>query len=218
MRTPRPRTAVLAAIALAILCGVGAIVVLNAGRWLETQDPPRSADAIVVLGGGYFRPLYAGELYRKGLAPRVIISRPRPDPATAPYAALGITLVPQDELYREVLVAMGVPGERIRTVDGTAISTFDEANLVRRALDASVRSLLVVTSPYHVRRARMIFTDVLAGSGVQIAVAGVPEEQIPRRWWASQDSAREVLLEYAKLAFYLAGGRFRDASGGGAAR
>ncbi|MEW5864886.1 MAG: hypothetical protein AB1773_15040 [Pseudomonadota bacterium] len=35
---------------------------------------------------------------------------------------------------------------------------------------------------------------------------------LPDAWWTSQDAAREVLLEWAKIAWYLLGGRFRAAS------
>jgi hypothetical protein len=47
---------------------------------------------------------------------------------------------------------------------------------------------------------------------VQLRVLAVPQERFPDRWWTSQDAAREVLLEWSKIAFYLVGGRFRAGS------
>lgn len=67
--------------------------------------------------------------------------------------------------------------------------------------------LLVVTSPYHVRRAAMIFRQAYGGAHV---VVGTPYEPFPREWWRSQDAARNVLLELAKITFYLVGGRFTE--------
>lgn len=44
--------------------------------------------------------------------------------------------------------------------------------------------------------------------GAALAVCATLYEPFPDEWWRSQDAAREVLLEWAKLLFFLAGGRF----------
>ena len=51
-------------------------------------------------------------------------------------------------------------------------------------------------------------TVELEGRDVTFVVCATPYESFPDDWWHSQDAAREVLLEWAKLAFYLVGGRF----------
>ncbi len=66
----------------------------------------------------------------------------------------------------------------------------------------------MVTSPYHVRRTRLIFYEALGDRGIEFAVVATPLETFPDDWWRSQDSAREVLLEWVKIAFFLVGGRF----------
>ena len=54
----------------------------------------------------------------------------------------------------------------------------------------------------------MIFRDALEERGIKVAVTGARSEPFLDRWWTAQDAAREVLLEWSKIAFYIAGGRF----------
>jgi uncharacterized SAM-binding protein YcdF (DUF218 family) len=67
--------------------------------------------------------------------------------------------------------------------------------------------ILVVTSPYHVKRASITFQDAF-GESAKLEVTGTPYESFPDKWWASQDATRNLLLELAKLTFYAVGGRF----------
>ena len=58
---------------------VGGTGIFLAGYWLQAGDEAelsKKADAIVVLGGSYFRPLYAADLYNQGFAPVIYVSRP----------------------------------------------------------------------------------------------------------------------------------------------
>jgi uncharacterized SAM-binding protein YcdF (DUF218 family) len=208
MRLARSRWLVLPlALLLAALAGL-ALFAWNAARLLNNPDAPAPADAIVVLAGTYQRAIRAGELYREGLAPELYVSVAVPDAAAALLAAYGVRLVPKEEIYERTLAAMGVPAGRMHRLGRGSLSTYDEAREAARVFPAGAR-LILVTSPFHVRRARMIFEDALAGRGVQLRVLAVPQERFPNRWWTSQDAAREVLLEWSKIAFYLAGGRFR---------
>ena len=210
MRPARLRRLVLL-LALALLAIAAALAVFawNAARWLNNPDEPAPADAIVVLAGTYQRGIRAGELYRQGMAPLVYVSVPVADPSAAPLAELGVRLVPTEEIYERTLAAMGVPSDRVRRLGHGSISTYDEAREAARVFPAAGRRLLLVTSPFHVRRTRMIFEDALKGRDVEFRVLSVPQEPFPDRWWTSQGAAREVLLEWTKIVFYLVGGRFR---------
>ncbi|MEW6689344.1 MAG: YdcF family protein [Pseudomonadota bacterium] len=209
MRPTRLRSLAYLALALVAVLAAG-VFVWNAARWLNNPDVPDRADAIVVLAGTYQRGIAGAELYRRGLAPLVYVSVPAPDPAAVALAPLGIRLPPKEEIYEQTLRAMGVPAGAIRRLGSRSLSTVEEAEEARRVFAPGAR-LLLVTSPFHVRRARLIFSAVLADRGIQVAVAAVPQEHFPARWWTSQDAAREVLLEWAKIVFYLGGGRFRAA-------
>lgn len=207
----RSRLVVLVLAALAAVLAAGAVFVNGAARWLDNPDAPAQSDAILVLAGSYQRPIHAGDLYRQGFAPLVYVSVVVPDPAAAPLAALGVKLVPKEETYEQTLRAKGVPADRILRLGSKSLSTVDEAYELRKRFAGKPAKVLVVTSPFHVRRARMIFTDALQGSGIAVAVVATPQESFPDRWWSSQDAAREVLLEWTKILFYLGGGRFRAA-------
>ncbi len=211
MRSLRSRPVLIALVALAALFAAGAIFVFGAARWLNNADAPARSDAILVLAGTYLRPVHAGDLYRQGFAPLVYVSVPQPNPAAAPLAELGVKLVPAEVTFEETLRAKGVPRDRILRLGSGALSTVDEAHALRRLFAGRPAKVLVVTSPFHVRRARMIFSDVLEGSGIAVVVVSVPQEPFPDRWWTSQDAAREVLLEWTKIVFYLFGGQFRAA-------
>jgi uncharacterized SAM-binding protein YcdF (DUF218 family) len=200
--------------ALVVLALAAAVAGYHAAAWLKDEDPPIKADAIVVLAGRYERSIHAADLYRQGYAPVVVLSEEVPSSSWRQLVDLGIQIPSTLEIHRRVLRVKGVPEDRIETLGRAALSTSDEAAVIAARFGQPGRRLLVVTSLYHVRRARLIIGGALEGRGVTFAVCATPYEPFPDDWWRSQDAAREVLLEWAKLAFYLAGGRFSAREGG----
>jgi uncharacterized SAM-binding protein YcdF (DUF218 family) len=68
-----------------------------------------------------------------------------------------------------------------------------------------LRSLIVVTSPYHSRRALWSLRKVFAGSGVEVGIDPVApggQSPAPYMWWTTRRGWREVAGEYAKLVYY----------------
>jgi uncharacterized SAM-binding protein YcdF (DUF218 family) len=185
-------------------------ILVFASSWLLQADEPQSADAIVILAGDARRTRHAADLFRQGLAPRVLISRPVRTAREKVFDDLHIPLPRAEQLDSEVLQKTGVPAANIAFFGEGSVSTFDEALALQRLFAGKSPRLLVVTSPYHVRRARMILADTLPDA--QMRVVATPYEEFPERWWTSQDAARDLLLETAKLSFYLAGGRFSVSS------
>lgn len=192
-----------AAATLALACGVA--VVLAVGGMMAGPDQPSTADAIVVLGGGLHRPLYAADLYARGLAPMVCISRVEPDPKAALLARAGVDMPPQPELYRRLLVDGGVPDEDIRPYGRALDSTRAEAAAFAEAFPG-VKRILLVTSPYHVPRARLIFQQALPG--VEVLAVATPYETFPARWWTNRQAAVRVVNETAKFVWHIVGGTF----------
>ena len=207
------RKILIALVILSVPIAAGALFVANASRWLAAPDPVAAADAIVILAGSFRRPIYAAELHKQRVAPLVYVSVPARDPVVAMLDPLGVRLTPIEETYEQILRAMGVPAAGIRRLGKGSLSTFQEAREARKLFTAPGTRLVLVTSPFHVRRARMVFEEVFAGSGVGVAVVSAPQEPFPVAWWTSQDAAREVLLEWAKIAFYRLGGRFESKAG-----
>jgi hypothetical protein len=113
------------------LIGMFVLATVVAGGWLVREpvligaanlwivsDPVSRADAIVVLGGGLAtRPFVAAEMWRRGLADKILISQ-------APEErAVSIGAMPSHaEPNREILLKSGVPAG--------AIETFGTANIV----------------------------------------------------------------------------------------
>jgi uncharacterized SAM-binding protein YcdF (DUF218 family) len=65
-----------------------------------------------------------------------------------------------------------------------------------------MRSLVVVTSPSHTRRARLLLRQALEPR-VAVAVRPAPAAFYrARRWWTDRRSAKELLSEYQKLASF----------------
>jgi uncharacterized SAM-binding protein YcdF (DUF218 family) len=199
---------ILAIVAVTLSCAV-AVWAYHAASWLRNDDAPIKADAIVVLAGRFERTMHAADLYRAGYAPIIVLSEAVPEASSKRLEALGIRFPGTLEIHRQVLQAKGVPAGKVELLGAPALSTADEAASIAARFGQAGRKLIVVTSPSHVHRARMMIARALEGRGVELAVCATPFEQFPDQWWRSQDAARDVLLEWTKILFYLGGGRFR---------
>lgn len=206
----RRSTRALILAAAALLCAL-AVWAYHAASWLKRDDAPIKADAIVVLAGRFERSMHAADLYRAGYAPIVVLSEAVPEATSKRLETLGIRLPSALDIHRQVLQAKGVPADKVELLGRPALSTADEAASIAARFGQSGRKLIVVTSPSHVRRARLILAQALEGRDVELAVCATPYDEFPDVWWISQDAARDVLLEWAKILFYLGGGRFRAA-------
>ncbi len=194
----------LAAFLTAAACS--AVGLYYAADWLSVSDQPQKADAILVLGGGYARAFQAADLYRRGLAPRIYVSVPAREHQHRLLDEAGIAFPREEEVVRDVLLKKGVPRNVIAYLGKDLISTAEEAQAARALFGNGARRLLVVTSPYHLRRARMIFTDAMPKADIRVTPTGY--DPVPSFWWKDQTAARNVMQELAKIVFYQLGGRF----------
>ena len=201
---------------LLAVIGAGVCVILvciallaSAGDWLRAGPAPETADAIVVLAGMPERALYAAELFKAGYAKKIFVSRPLREHSLEILDKLGIAMPKAEDVNAQILTRSGVPSTDILFFGKGSASTWDEARAMADLIQSKPLKLLVVTSPYHVRRASMIFRQTYGPAHI---VVGTPYEPFPREWWRSQDAARNVLLELAKITFYLVGGRFTESA------
>jgi uncharacterized SAM-binding protein YcdF (DUF218 family) len=186
---------------------IGAAVGLSyAGEWLSAGDRPQKADAILVLGGGYARPFQAADLYRRGFARKIYVSVPARGDEYRLLDEAGVAFPREEEVVRQVLQKKGVPASAIEYFGKDSISTAAEAQAARALFGKGVPRLLVVTSPYHLRRTRMTFSDALPAADIRVIATSY--DPFPQAWWKDQSAARHVLLELAKITFYQLGGRF----------
>ena len=179
-----------------------------AGEWLVLNEAPAKSDAIVLLSGGMARPLYGADLYQKGYAPLIYVSRPRVDEQVLHVEKLGIHIPRSEERYKEILLKKGVPEGAITFYSQGHVSTVEEAESLKKVVGDQPIKLLVVTSPYHTRRARAIFTDVLPNA--EVRVVATPYESFDPQWWTDKHSAIAVILETVQTLYYHLGGAFRS--------
>jgi len=178
------------------------VVAWVAARALVVDADLSSADAIVVLSGSSAyveRTHKAAELYREGRAPLVWLT----DDHTRGGWSSALQRNPYFvERATDELIKSGVPAERIRIVPGVASSTRDESLIVRDyASSQGVRSVLVVTSAYHSRRALRTLRQVFAGTGTTIGLQAVAATS-NAWWWLQPNGWRDVAGEYVKLIYY----------------
>jgi uncharacterized SAM-binding protein YcdF (DUF218 family) len=187
------RPAPVAAVLLLVVLGLAGLGLTDLpARWLMLEDPRIRVDAAVVLAGDpdYERTHAGAELVRSGTAHLLVLTGGEPGPGDSA------------ESMRVKALAWGVPGERIRleTVSrGTRESLLAVAPILRQE---NVRTVALVTSPYHQRRAFLLARRVLPDMEVFNCPAR-PSSWSPRAWWRESRSRRIVISEYAKI-FYSA--------------
>jgi uncharacterized SAM-binding protein YcdF (DUF218 family) len=187
------------ATALALLAISRDLWLSAVGDALINVDALRPADAIVPLAGERSRVSEAAQLFGDGYASWFVITEMW---VADPNPAIGYV-----ESVKGQAVRGGVPADRILIAPGTAASTYREAlNLRRLAEQQRWRSLIVVTSPFHTGRARLILNEVFRRRRITLIVRPVRGHWYrPGRWWASADGREVTVWEYLKLALYLVG-------------
>jgi uncharacterized SAM-binding protein YcdF (DUF218 family) len=182
------------------------LIAWSAARWIIISSPLESADAILILSGSSTlreRTQHAAQLYKEQRAKRVLLTR---DTQRGSWSQAE----QRNPFFYESAVAelqrQGIPKEDIEVIGQPVESTWDEAITVRHyAAGHNLRSLLIVTSSYHSRRALWTFRHHFAGSDIQIGIDPVATGiQTPRPavWWLSRKGWQVVFLEYLKLIYY----------------
>jgi uncharacterized SAM-binding protein YcdF (DUF218 family) len=131
----------------------------------------------------------ATQLYRQGMGPVVVASGRR----LRPYAGIA-------ELMEHDLVERGVPKDKILRLAHDADNTKEEAQaLARFSAQRKWRSVIVVTSNYHTRRARYIFSRVFPAATL-VRVSSAPDGDFdPERWWQKRISIKKLTREWAGM-------------------
>jgi uncharacterized SAM-binding protein YcdF (DUF218 family) len=176
--------------------------VLNtAARQLMRTDPLEPADAIAVLGGDSLgiREGHAAELYHHGYGRKLIISG-------LPFAWGGNT----GDAKRRFLNCRGVPDEAILVLPVAWNTRSEASNLQAMMVAQGWHSMIIVTSPYHARRA--LFTierRVPEPSNLKFYSSPVPArppEWQPERWWTRRRDVFKTVREFLSWGNTLLGG------------
>ncbi len=167
---------------------------------LRVVDRPRPADAVVVFAGGVGESGKAGggyqervkeavDMYRAGKASRLIFS--------SGY----VFAFREADVMRELAVAHGVPASAI-ILETKAANTYQNVAFVREILHREQwRSILLVSSTYHMRRALLTWRKV--APEVTVISTPVPKSQFyAHAWGASLEQIRGILHEYLAIIAY----------------
>jgi len=164
------------------------------------------ADVIFVLSGSAVyseRTRRAAKIYRDGVSRSVLLSD---DGKRAGWSVSEQRNPRFVELATRSLVRQGVPSEAISVLDANVSGTIYEARGFANAAGKNGwRSVLIVTSAYHTRRAIRTFERELEGSDIRIGIASPPPgEQTPHAftWWLTPRGWRYVAGEYVKSVYY----------------
>ena len=183
-----------------VLLAVAAVFAFRrAGLALVHTDPLAKSDAVIILGALRLdRTLEAGQLYREGWAPRVVVMRVRDLSRRGILTRLGITLPLFFDNQVSALKQMGVPESAIVEVRETTESTEGEARQVAQYAAAhGMRRVIVVSSTYHTGRAWRYFY-CLAPDVKIIVRASRFDGADPKYWWQWPLDRVDVLSEYMK--------------------
>jgi uncharacterized SAM-binding protein YcdF (DUF218 family) len=144
----------------------------------------RAADGIVALTGGPSRLDDAVDLLASGNGRRLLISGVAPTTNTADL----MRRVPDHQRWFDCCIDL----------DYSAVNTIGNAIETRRwALGHGFRSLVVVTSSYHMPRAMLELSHQLPGLTL-IPYPVVTQQRRAEPWWSHPASAKILVLEYFK--------------------
>ncbi|MGK2944858.1 MAG: YdcF family protein [Desulfuromonadales bacterium] len=172
-----------------------ALVVVRLPQLVSVHHDSDAADAIVILGGDS-----DGSRLRKGLqlhddqlAPQLILvsgGNSKGWLALAKRHCSDCNLKDREAIF----------------LDGSTDTRTDAQLTLAYCRENNLQTLLVVTSPYHTRRAQFVFNDILAGSGITTTVISSgdygrllsPAED----WWRDRTTLETVWLEFGKILFW----------------
>jgi len=197
---------------------LGLALIFGAGYWMRVNETPVQADYIIPLAGDTGRLIKAAELYHQGFAPIILRSNAHVHPPSREEQLrweIGFPNYEREEYLARLAALLGVAGAMGGSFGNGHISTVEEAEALRAHLAGRTPRLLLVTSPTHTRRAKMIFENTLPEC--EITVVATDEYGFENAWWRDQRMAQLMVMEFAKTAHYLLGGVFRSTDSGSAA-
>lgn len=197
---------------LIILSGVIAALLLliaRADRLLVREDELVKSDALVMLMGTVAdRVLQTSDLYRAGLAPRIILVEEEMTAGDS-LRRRGVQVITSAEVCKAYFHDLGIPKEAITVIPGKTKSTLEEAQVIARYLRSGkpMERVIVVSSPTHTRRASLIFRKTFKKEGLSTEVMVSPalryQESHKKPWWRRKEGIQGVSSEYIKLMSYL---------------
>ena len=158
-------------------------ILVLAGKWLVVETSLQAADLVIALGGSRERQDKAVDLLKQGFAKRILFTGS--DFRPIDYACLSI-------------------GHQGIEPSMVAYRTYDEALVTKKVMEANgFQSAIIVTSPYHLRRTRLIFIRVFGDNAVRLMFSPSSNKAFSMNdWWESHYGRKVVIIEYLGLVYY----------------
>ncbi|HLE01797.1 MAG TPA: YdcF family protein [Bdellovibrionota bacterium] len=202
--TVRRAAAVLAMLLVGMILGVLTLAFFMAGDLYEYQDTVDgvhlpSVDAIVCLAGGRGRIAAAGDIwyrYRESRnhLPELYLS------GLGPQSTWNLLGRQFRSGVRDVIRPENV------IIEKESFNTVANARwLARYAVEHNWSRILLMTSPYHMKRARYIFERVASGMGKRLAIETLSVYQEPfepGEWRTNLHGIKVTVIEYVKWVYY----------------
>ena len=184
----RGRRAAGAAGAIAALVLLVRFLVLPAlPDWLAARDTPQPSDLAIALGGDFSgsREAGAARLWRERRVNAILCS--------------GRDLlwhVNEADAMAAHARALGVPSHRILRSRSGENTAEEAARILPLVRGRGARSVLLVTTSPHSRRARTLFRQAWRGSGIRVLSCPVESPYFRReRWWTRVRDRHVILVE-----------------------
>lgn len=178
-----------------LMCAIIVWALISAPNWLVVDEQAHKTDIVVVLGGGGGSRFRAGlALYDSGkVSQLLLVDRNKQD-----WLHIQNALCPQ----------CNTNGKDVIILEGST-NTYTDASIVAQyAHSHNINSMLVVTDPYHTRRAQLVFESQLKGSNISVTVlsSGDYVGKLPpdSKWWRDNATAKLIWGEISRIViFYL---------------
>ena len=178
-------------VGMVLTVGLGLFALAAVGHALAIEDPLEKADAIVAISGDTgARANTAIALWKQGYAPLIIFSGAAIDPDSVSSA----------EIMRREALRQGVPESATIIEPGSATTEENAAEVAKVIVQRKIRTIILVTSPYHQRRASLLFAPRARVSAVVLHNYPARDPEWDANFWWRHDPLRtRTVIELAKL-------------------
>lgn len=174
-----------------ILFSGGVFLFSTLGSFLSPQDKLEHTDVIVAVSGGdtKARTEKAIELYKEGYAPYLLFS----GAARSGEVSNALSM-------KNYAIKSGIPSSAI-FIEEKSNSTYENAKYSHKIIkENDWKSIILVTSPYHQRRAYMNFRFVL-GSDFKIINQSAGDSWSAGSWYATKRSISITFEELSRVVY-----------------
>lgn len=180
-------------------------LLIKLGNYLIVEHKAEKSDLIVCLAGeDVERALAVIDAHRQGLAPYIFRAK-EVKPDSFDYLKEKVRDYPANfDLFKLIMDSFGIPEKVILSTEDRVNSTLDEAKVVHKfVLDRGFKSLILITSLTHSRRAWRTFKKVFKDDDIKI-ISLPSHYQLfnPKDWWTKRKYTKELIFEYQKLIYY----------------